>query len=221
MRHTRPAPRAPRIVLGLLLLGALPACQGRRLLGTEGAGAASGTPTAVPASLPSDGALLGARAGRGGGVNLSARDLAPVDWYVDARNAQWILGDEVLVEASREYFGQILSIASRVGSVERTDDVQPDVTTTTLRFVMARNQTAVENNPRLMIGTGLTVSARQVLRLRLFKTNDSDTPVSLRVTASGSASRGRKDKVEQRAPTLQVGGNLRRAQGGWKWSPIG
>ncbi len=212
MRHAR------SLVAVLLFVGVLPACTGRRLLGTEGAG---GTPTAVPASLPSDGALLGARPGRGGGVNLSARDLASVDWYVDARNAQWILGDEVLVEASREYFGQILSITSRVGSVERTEDVQPDVTTTTLRFLMGANQAAVENNPRVMIGTGLTISARRVLRLRLFKTMDSDTPVSLRVTASGSASRGRKDKVEQRAPTLQVGGQLRRAQAGWRWSPIG
>lgn len=215
MRHAR------LFVAVLLLVGALPACQGRRLLGTDAAGAVAGSPTVVPAALPSHGTYLGGRAGRGGGVNLSARDLAPVDWYVDARNSQWILGDEVLVEASREYFGQILSITARVGSVERSDDVRPDVTTTTLRFLMAPSQTAVENNPRVMIGTGLTISARKVLRLRLFKTTDSETPVSLRVTASGSASRGRKDKVGQRAPTLQVGGQLRRAPGGWGWSPIG
>jgi|GEM_PF-4507419 len=205
----------------LLLVGTLPACQGRRLLGPDAPGPVAGTPSVVvPAALPAQGTFLGGR-GRGGGVALSARDLAPVDWYVDARNSQWIVGDEVLVEASREYFGQILSITARVGSVERSDDVRPDVTTITLRFLMAPSQTAVENNPRVMIGTGLTISARKVLRLRLFKTNDTDMPVSLRVTASGSASRGRKDKVAQRAPTLQVGGHLRRATGGWSWSAIG
>jgi len=210
---------APSLLVALLALGSLPACQGRRLLG-PGTGD-PGASTSGSAPVPAHGTYLGARPGRGGGVNLSARDLAPVDWYVDARNSQWIVGDEVLVEASREYFGQILSIAARVGAVERTDDVQPDVTTTTLRFVMARSQAAVENNPRVMIGTGLTVSARQVLRLRLFKTTDTDTPVSLRVTATGNATRGRKDKVEHRGPTLQVGGLLRRAATGWAWSPIG
>ena len=76
-------------------------------------------------------------------------------------------------------------------AVERSDDVQNDVTTTTQRFVMAPSQAAVENTPRVMIGPGLTVSARRVLRLRLFKTTDTDTPVSLRVTATGDASRGR------------------------------
>jgi hypothetical protein len=156
-----------------------------------------------------------------GDVRLTARDLAPVDWYVDAQNAQWILGDEVLVEASREYFGQSLTINARVGAVERTDDVQPDVTIITLRFMMPPSQAAVENNPRVLIGTGLTVSARRVLRLRLFRTVDADTPVSLRVTATGDASRGRKERVEGRAPTLRIGGSLRRATGGWAWFPIG
>ena len=53
--------------------------------------------------------------------------------------------------------------------------------------------------------TGLTVSARRVLRLRLFRTTDADTPVSLRVTATGNASRGRKDKIEDIIPGDKAG----------------
>lgn len=226
--------RPPFLALAVFVaLASLPACRSPRIAGPQGF-----VPTTVPSASPQaprapqaspvaqqgpapKAPVLGTRRGRVGDVRLSARDLAPVDWYVDAQNAQWILGDEVMVEASREYFGQSLTVNARVGAVERSDEVHPDVTIITLRFLMAPSQNAVENNPRVLIGTGLTVSARRVLRVRLFKTQDANTPVSLRVTATGDASRGRKERVEGRAPTLQVGGSLRRATSGWAWFPIG
>lgn len=220
---------------GLLLGG----CQGRRLLTGEApsrpaappSGQPAGQPAAQlpgpaagrasPAGVPAPEPWTGGRPGRGGSVSISARDLAPVDLYVDARNAQWILGDHVSVEASREYFAPLLSVTARLGSVTRTDEVRRDETIITLTFAMGRYQQAVENTPRVMIGTGLTITARQTLRVRLFKTADADTPVALRVVATGDAARGRRTQVEARAPTLQLGGQLRRAPGGWLWRPIG
>jgi hypothetical protein len=195
----------------------LSACQGRPLLTGDGATRAE----------PAGGAVASARPGRGGDVSLSARDLAPVDAYVDAGagvgapNARWILGDEVMIEASREYFGPVISISSRTGAVHRTDEVRPDESLTTLTFTMGKLQTAVENNPRVMIGTGITVSARRVLRVRLLRTTDPAFPVRLRVTATGEASRGHKDKVDERAATLQMGGSLRWTGSAWVWQPIG
>ena len=50
---------------------------------------------------------------------------------------------------------------------------------------------------------------------------DANRPVYLRVVARGKASRGRKDKVEERAPELQVGGEIRRNGGAWAWTPFG
>ncbi|MFM8980444.1 MAG: hypothetical protein ACKOSS_08280 [Planctomycetia bacterium] len=170
---------------------------------------------APPSSAPA-----AARGARTGSVRLSPQDLAPVDAWVDARNAQWIVADEVLVEASREYFGPIISVATRVGAVERTDEVLPDVTTVTLRFMMGRSSLAVENNPRVQVGTGLTVSARSVLRLRLRKAQDVQAPVSLRILAQGDASHGRGERVERRGPSLQLGGALRRTASGWSWSEL-
>jgi hypothetical protein len=195
------------------LLLVLPACQGRTLTGTGG-------------GTGGDEAGWGGTGGqRGGQVALSARDLVAADVYVDAgqnqSNARWILGDEVTVEASREYFGQIVSISARQGAVHREDTTFPDETVTTLMFVMGRLQSAVENNPRVMIGTGITVSARKVLKVRLFRTTDPSTPVRLRITANGDASRGKKDVVEQRGATLQMGGMLKKGPSGWGWQPIG
>lgn len=230
-----PSPtRCPSRPLALLLalLPSLCACQGRRLLtgapplearagGEAGRGASTGPGAPGSSAAGPAEPWAGGRSGRGGQVSLSARDLAPVDLYVDARNAQWILGDDVLVEASREYFAPLLSVNARLGAVSRTDDVRPDETIITLTFLMGRYQQAVENTPRVMIGTGLTITARRSLRVRLFKTNDADTPLALRVVATGQASRGRKDKVEARAPTLQLGGSLRRQGGQWLWRPLG
>jgi hypothetical protein len=71
-----------------------------------------------------------------------------------------------------------------------------------------------------MIGTGLTVSARRTLRVRLVKTTDPDHPVRLRVTARGEAARGSRDKVLERAPQLVLGGDLRRRGGAYAWNPV-
>jgi hypothetical protein len=204
--------RIPLVLAAVSLC--LPACQARRLFpegGTGGGGPAAG----------------GAHAPRGGEVNLTARDLAPVDAWVSAgpgstaSNTRWILGDEVTIEASREYFGPKISINARTGAVQRTDVPGPDETVTTLTFMMGKYQAAVENNPRVMIDTGITVSARRVLKLRLVRTTDPATPVRLRITATGDASRGHKTEVQERAPSLQMGGSLRWTGAAWVWQPIG
>ena len=72
---------------------------------------------------------------RGGQVSLTDQDLAPVDAYIGVRNAQWILGDDVEVIASREYFGQNLTIARATGLVERRDVSVDGETTVTLTYV--------------------------------------------------------------------------------------
>ena len=197
-------------LLVLVVCSSLAACQGRRLLtgGSEsGAGPAFGGE------------------GRGGRVSLTAQDLLPVDAYVSAgsqqSNTRWIVGDDVVVEASREYFGPTISITARQGAVARTDENRPDETLTTLTFTMGRLQTAVENNPRVTIGTGITVSARRTLKVRLFRTRDADRPVQIRISATGDASRGRKDVVDQRGATLEMGGVLQRSGSAFVWTPIG
>lgn len=205
----------------LLLVAAasllLPACQNRSLLTgaarTDGGsgGAAGG----------------GSRPPHGGEVSLTAKDLAPVDAYVaaggasGAPNARWILGDDVVIEASREYFAQAVSITARTGAVHRADESKPDETVTTLTYAMGKYQQGVENNPRVLVGTGITVSARKTLIVRLIRTTDASVPVRLRITATGEAARGHKDQVDERAPTLQMGGQLRWAGSAWAWVPIG
>lgn len=203
--------RTALLALSLSLL--LPACQGRRLL-----------TGAAPEGGGGSGAW-GSTAGRAGEVRLSPRDLQPVDAYISAgsqqKNTRWIVGDDVVVEASREYFGSAISISARQGAVTRTDEPHPDETLTTLTFTMGKYQAAVENNPRVTIGTGITVSARRTLKVRLFRTRDADHPVQLRITSTGDASRGRHEVVEQRGDTLQIGGTLVRSAAGWAWTPIG
>ena len=80
---------------------------------------------------------------------------------------------------------------------------------------------SVGTNPRVMIGLGLTVTARRSLVVRLVKTRDATRPVHLRVVARGKASRGRKEEVLQRAPEILLGGEIRDAGGVWKWTPFG
>ena len=192
-------------VLGLatavLLLGA---CQGRR--GSfEGGGGGGQVPQRA-----------------GGTVTLTDQDLAPVDAYIGVRNGQWILGDDVEVVASREYFGQNLTIARATGLVERRDSSVDGETTVTLTYVGDPGMASVGTNPRVMIGLGLTISARRTLVVRLARTRDANRPLYLRVVARGKASRGRKEKVEQRAPDLQLGGEIRRDTAGrWAWTPFG
>lgn len=190
-------------LLGVLGLAAvwLGACQGRQ-------GFLSETPGRTPPA-------------RGGTVSLSDRDLEPVDAYIGVRNSQWVLGDDVEVIASREYFGQNLTIARATGLVERRDASVGGETTVTLTYVGDPGMASVGTNPRVMIGLGLTVSARRTLVVKLAKTRDANRPVHLRVVARGRASRGRKDEVLERAPELVLGGEIRASGGGWAWTPFG
>jgi hypothetical protein len=184
------------------LLGALGAC--RQRLALDGRDA---RPTLPPA-------------GGGGQVALTARDLAEVDLFLSARNAQWILGDDVEVVASREYFAQNLTVNRSTGLVERADETRPDATVVRLRYVGDPGAASVVTNPRLLLGTGLTVSARRTLTLRLVRTTDAARPVHLLVRAVGDAAQGRKEQVERRAPELRLGGDLLPGPGGWRWVPV-
>ena len=160
------------------------------------------------------------RAGSRGEVSLTGRDLEGVDAFLAARNSQWVLGDDVEVVASREYFAQSLTVTRAPGLVERTDDTRPDATTVRLRYVGEPAAASVSTNPRLLIGTGLTVMARRTLTLRLVRTTSADRPVHLLVSARGDAARGKKEQVLERGPELRLGGDLVRGPSGWGWVPL-
>jgi hypothetical protein len=205
------------LLLGLVLLVA--ACQPGRRLTDDGA---------PPVASPSGGAVapqqpVAYRPGDPGVVSLTDADLAPVDAWLDhRRNSQWILGDEVEIVASREYFAAALTVSSTTsGIVQRTDDVTPNGTIVTLRFRGAKSQAGVMTSPRVQIGTGLTVTARKLLRLHLLRTTDPATPVHVQVTARGEAARGVHEAVSERAETIAIGGTLRRRGGGYAWDVVG
>lgn len=161
------------------------------------------------------------RAIRAGNVWLSDRDLAPLDRFIHARNAQWIVGDVVHVTASKEYFAQNLTINATLGTAKRTDTMRADVTQVVLDYLGAPGTAGITTSPRILIGTGLTIMARKRLVLRMVKTTDVTVPVSLRIVAEGEASRGRKKEVHQRGPMLSLGGDMRLQGGRYAWFPIG
>ena len=184
----------------LALLGALllPAC-------TSGArrGSRQGTSKTDASS--------GGGAG-GSEVVLTGQDLAPVDAWVKRR--RWILGDDVTVTASREYFGPLVSMTERIGYVRREDtDVGGDVIST-MTFVGPKEGIDIQTAPRLFIGTGLSVMARRRLTLRLTKTRDDSVPVRIQIQATGKASTGVADQVGQRAEALVMGARVYRAADG-------
>ena len=196
-----------RTITLLFLAIAFAACQGRTSVFSGGTGGGTGGGTVI---------------------TLTANDLAPVDAYVHAKtasgqdNRQWILGDHVEVVASREYFGQNLTFTRASGLVQRVDDTTATEARVTLTYQGAEGTESVTTNPRVLIGTGITVSARRTLVVRLVKTQDPDRPVYLSVNARGLASRGRGDDVQQRAPQLRIGGELRKAPDGrYLWTPFG
>lgn len=158
---------------------------------------------------------------RGGRVFLSDRDLAPVDAFLHWKNAQWILGDEVEVVASREYFAQNLTVNETLGTVRRRETTRADETVVELTYLGAPGTAGITTSPRILIGTGLTITARRKMVLRLVKTTSPVVPLSLRITAKGNASRGRGDEVWIREPVLNLGGQIRRQQNRWIWYPIG
>lgn len=201
--------RATIICLAAALLVA--GCQGGGL--TQPLGAA-GSPDAAPGAPGRPMSPGGSR------VALSAADLAQVDAYVSTRNSQWILGDEVDVYASKEYFAQALSLNAKVGMVHRKDQQAGSDSLTTMTYVGHPGAASAISNPRVLIGTGLTASARKVLRVRLMKTSDPNVPVRLRIVARGKAARGQHEKVTQRGATLQIGGSLRWTGNRWVWSTV-
>ncbi len=201
--------RTALVCLAALALG-LGACQGGGLTG--GGAKATGTPGG-PARTQATGSM----------VAVGARDLAPVDAYFRAgaggSNTRWILGDEVDVVASREYFAGILSV-NRGPFVRRSDSKIGDDMLVTLTFLGTRSQASAANNPRVQLGTGVTVTAYKTLRVRLTKTVDPAVPVRIHITARGNASRGHRENIIQRGPLLTMGGNLRRTGNRWVWNPL-
>jgi hypothetical protein len=218
---SRPLP-SPRTLLALaaalLLAGASAACRGAHLpIASDLARRPSAAPppaAPTPVSAPPRSRV------HPGQVNLTGRDLAAVDEYIHARNRQWILGDEVEIHASREYFAPVLTLNARVGVVGKTEKEVPGGTIVQLTYLGHPKGASALSNPRVLIGTGLTVSARRRVTVYLMKTTDSRRPVYLRVLARGQASRGRKEKVLQRNETLQLGGSMQHVQGRWRWIPI-
>jgi len=200
--------RALFVFCALFALG-LSACQGGGLsrIGSAGGGSGGG------------GRFTSAQ------VNLTDRDLEAVDAYLrageDQRNSQWILGDTVDIYASKEYFSQALTVNAKIGLVHRKDEKVGDDEIVTLTFIGHESQASAMANPRILIGTGITVSARRSLRLRMARTTNANVPVQLRVVAQGNASRGRKEAILARGPQLELGGSLRKTNGAWIWNEIG
>lgn len=189
--------RGPALLVLVAVLA--PGCQRRALFG-EGGG-----PT-----------------GGGAQVELAGEDLAPVDALVHHSNAQWILGDEVEVIASREYFSPILTANAMPGHVRRDNETVGNEIQVRLTYVGVPGAASAMTNPRVLIGTGLTVSARHTILVRLVSTTDPSVPVRLRIVARGEASRGRGEVVDQRAAELVLGGVMRRGEAcDYRWIPIG
>lgn len=206
-------------LIGLLALSlTIGACQGASLSGDNTATGNPGDP--FPAAPRANGTRPMAR---GGTVAVSDRDLAPVDAYFSAgrggANTRWILGDTVDVVASREYFAGILSV-NRGPFVSRSDKKLGDDMLVTLTFLGSPNQASASNNPRVQLGTGLTVTASRVLRVRLVKTRDARAPVRLHITARGQARQGHREHIIKRGDVITMGGNLVAEGGRWVWRPI-
>jgi hypothetical protein len=168
----------------------------------------SSAPPDAPPPLPSGPGI----------VSLTDADLVPVDSYVSRR--RWVIGDEVEVIASREYFVQALMVASSVGRVRREEATDANGATITLSFVGEPHEVDVTTAPRVMIGTGLNVSARRRIVIRFLRTTDPAVPVRLQVTARGMASVGAGETVERRAEEIVVGGVLRRTPEGFRFQEM-
>jgi len=167
-----------------------------------------------PATMPSrDGGSRGAPPVGGGEVALTNEDLAPVDAYV--RKRVWYVGDEVDVVASREYFWQYVSFVAAKGVSDRHDAEDENGLVVTVTYLGPPALLDESTAPRILIGTGITVSARKRLVVRFVRTRDADVPVRLRIAATGEASMGQGAQVLRRKePQIVVGCLLRRVPGG-------
>jgi hypothetical protein len=151
--------------------------------------------------------------GDNGEVFVSDQDLAPMDEWIKRR--RWILADDVEIDASKEYFSQYVSIAARIGVVHQELTESGGVTTTTLTYTGRPEDLDMVSAPRVLVGLGITASARKRLVLRLHKTTNPDVPVRFRLVARGKASAGVGDQVVNRAPELGMGATLRRGETGY------
>lgn len=171
------------------------------------------------AGTPSDNNRMEPSGPSGGEVSLTNQDLAPMDAYIKRRF--WILGDDVEIVASKEYFIQNLSISARIGLVRREDSEGPEEARSVLTFVGRPEAVDISTAPRVMIGTGITVTARHQIVIRFLRTKNADLPVRIRISANGKASVGSGDNVQRREPTIIVGAQLRRMGGAYEFQEQG
>ena len=157
---------------------------------------------------------------RKGRVNLRKQDLQSVhDWF-SGRNRQFILGDVVEIEASKEFFSQVLTANAQVGMVRKSEREINGDRVITLTYIGAAIPSAM-HSPRVLIGVGFTASARKTLHIKLSKTYDAARPVRIRITARGDAARGRGDDVLQKDDhqlTVQGALTWNRQLRRWTWS---
>jgi hypothetical protein len=202
MSHARSgwAVLAAALLAGTVLAG----CQAGGMRTRGSGGAAAGT------AGRDDGASAG------GYVELTDRDLAPMDAWI--RRRFWVLADDVEIVASKEYFIQNLSIAARIGVVQRRDEEGPDEARSVLTYVGPAESLDVTSAPRVLIGTGVTVTARRTLTIRFVRTKSADLPVRIRIAANGRASIGTGDQVARRDNSLVLGAQIRRdADGAYRF----
>lgn len=158
----------------------------------------------------------GGAADAGGGgptISLSDADLAPMDGYI--RRRFWVLGDDVEIVASKEYFIQNLSISARIGIVKREDKEGEDEATSVLTFLGRPGEVDFSNAPRVLVGTGISVLARRTLTIRFVRTTSPELPVRIRIAANGDARMGMGNQVSRRDPSIVMGAQLRRVGGAY------
>ena len=164
---------------------------------------------------------------RPGNVRLRKHDLDPVRaWFSAGRNqvnTKFILADNVDIVASKEFFSQVLTANSQVGLVKKAETVVQGDRVITLSFVGERIGMipSAMHSPRVLIGTGFTVTARQHLRVRLSRTQDASRPVRILINAQGDAAMGHKEDIWRKDDhQITVRGALTwdRSRRQWVWN---
>ncbi len=155
----------------------------------------------------------GGAGGTGATISLTDAELAPMDGYI--RRRFWVLGDDVEIVASKEYFIQNLSISARIGIVKREDKEGENEATSVLTFLGKPGEVDFSNAPRVLVGTGISVLARRTLTIRFVRTTSPDLPVRIRIAANGDARMGMGTQVSRRDPSIVLGAQLRRVGGAY------
>ena len=98
---------------------------------------------------------------------------------------------------------------------DRHDQEDENGLVVTVTYLGAKELISEATAPRILIGTGITVSARRRLTVHFVKTRNVDVPVRLRIAVNGEASMGRgADVLRRKEPQIVVGCALRRIPGG-------